>query len=388
MSNRQGSGVRIQGAGGRGQRSGFGGSASAGGCRPPAASCGMPPTHRRRYPTVRLIALLASLLVATVCRAGDSAAERRQRIENMTPAEKKQLQRKLDRFAALPLEEQQRLRQLHRQVESDPNADQLRLVMHAYFDWLKSLPAYTRTELLDLTPAKRIERIKQLRAEEDKGLNSQDLEGLFRWIGDYAADPQHQAEILKSVPERERQRFFERGPDERAWMAGRILWEETFRPVPPEWEGWPDYLEKPDWLTDDELANLRKHLSEHTRKRLAKLPPVQQFNAINGWFHYSAQRGFSGRGFRGGPPPKEFQQQLDHFFEELTPEEKDELLNLPGDEMQRELQRLYFRQSGLMLGPMHGRRPGSPGSPRDHSRDPERGPGPADPGGDPPSRER
>jgi hypothetical protein len=356
MSSRR-SGIRGEGSGARGQHSAFSIQHSA------FRLCPLLPAGRLPNAAVWLMALLGSLVLASVCRAEDSAAERRQRIENMKPAEKKQLLQHQGEFLALEKQERQRLRQLQRDVENDPDADKLRLVMHAYCEWLKTLPAHTHAELLDLEPAKRIERIKQLRAEEEKELSPKDLEGLLGWLRDYAANPKHQAEILQTATEEERQRFQARTPAERAWVAAEILREETFRPVPSEWQGWPGYLDRPRWLTDEELAKLRNHLSARTAKRLAKMTPLAQFNAINGWYENSTGHSFSGRRFRVGPPPKEFQEQLDQFFQkELTEEQQNELLSLPGDEMQRELRRMYFWRSGLVQGPMRGRRAGPPDS--------------------------
>jgi hypothetical protein len=300
---------------------------------------------------IGLLVLLTSLAWANACRAEDAAAQRRQQIENMTPAAKKQLQRQLDRFAAFKPEEQQRIRQLHQEIEDSPDAEQLRRAMHAYCEWLKSLPAYRRAELADLKPDQRIKRIQELRAAEARRPKLKDMEGLFRWMREFAANPQHQAEILKGMPEWAKESFPKVG-EGRNWVAVEIL-SALLRPRNPGWRGWPDprFSDKPPWLTEERLAALRACLSDGTSKRLAKMSPVEQWEVISGWVERSRGPGFSGQGFRGGPPPQQLLERLNEFFEKLPREERDELVNLPGDQMQRELQSRYFMEQGWLPGP-------------------------------------
>ena len=286
----------------------------------------------------------------------------------MRPAEKKQLQRQLDRFAAVKPEEEQQIRQLHQEIEDSPDAEQLRRVMHAYCTWLKSLPAYVRAELAELPPPQRIKRIQELRAEEARRPKLEDMEGLFRWMKQFAADPDHQAEILKGMPEPGKKSLpkFD-GPEDRNWVAAGIL-REQFRPRRPGWHGWPDprFSDKPPWLTEERLADLRKCLSDETGKLLARKSPVEQWEVISGWGERSRGPGSSSLGSRGGPPSQELLERLDQFFENLPPEDQDELVNLPADQMQRELQSRYFRSLGLMPGP-DGRWEGG-GPPGDRGR--------------------
>jgi len=359
---------------------------------PPAPR--LPPTAYRLQPTayrlpgsfprglrrvVWLFALLTGFVGTSICRAEDSAAQRRQRIENMTPAQKKQLQRQLDRFAAVKPEERQRIRQLHQEIEDCPDAEQLRRVMHAYCTWLKSLPAYVRAELADLPPPKRIKRIQELRTEEARRPKLEDIEGLFRWMKEFASDPDHQAEMLKGATESAKESF--RKAKDRNWVAGGILWE-LLRPRSPGWHGWPDprFSDKPPWLTEERLADLRKCLSDETSKRLAKKSPVEQWEVISGWVERSRGPGSSSLGSRGDPPSQELLERLDQFFENLPPEDQDELVNLPADQMQRELLSRYFRELRWIPGP-DGRweddgPPGDRG--RGDGRPPEREPPPGE----------
>ncbi|MHC4175996.1 MAG: hypothetical protein ACYSWU_00730 [Planctomycetota bacterium] len=315
-----------------------------------------------------MVALLASFPAADVCRAGDSPAEQRRRIEKeMQPAEKKQLKRDYDWFMGLKPAERERLRELHKQLKDAP---ELRRVLHAYCQWLDSLPAYTRTELRELDPKERIKRIQELRAEEAKRPKPKDMEGLHRWMQKYAAEPEHQERLLQEMfktmleaagsrdPERldKMKKGFDdikRRPERRSFFAMMALRMQMSRP------------DKPDWLTEDNLAEIRKNLSDDTRERLESQPADDQWDTISRWFRMMGRGRSFGRRPRGGPPPKELQE----FFEkELTPQQKEELLHLPGDQMQRRLEGMYFWRFMPTPGPGFGPwGPGRMGPPRDRS---------------------
>ncbi len=415
MSSRQGSGVRGQGSGfkDRAKRLAAAGTAkrlAAAGTAKRLAAAGtakrlavagtaafgpLAIAPRLLNPTVWLIALLASLVLTDVGRAEDSAAQRRRRIENMKPAEKKQLKRDYEWLMGLEPAERQRLQELHRQLNDNP---QLRRVMHAYCEWLESLPAYVRTELSALKPDERIKRIQELRDQEAKRPKTpkpEDLEGLFRWMKQYAANPEHQDEILgaRSGPGGQHSDD-SRTSEERAWVTVQIMLRglRMSRSGRPEWSGWPD-SDRPDWLTEAELKELREQLSQVTRKRLARMSPDKQWEVISSWFQLSTWHDSLSQRFRRGTPPQELLERLDQFFEGLEVEEKDRLLNLPDDEMLRELEQMYVRQFWPMPGPPHGerpdgRKPGPPGPPPDAPRGPEKDPRPAGPGHHARSRER
>ena len=72
------------------------------------------------------------------------AVPRRRRVESMGLGEKEQLLRIEERFIGLAPEEQQRLRRLHEELQTDPDAQRLRPIMHRYCEWLKTLSSYSR----------------------------------------------------------------------------------------------------------------------------------------------------------------------------------------------------------------------------------------------------
>ncbi|MBN2474500.1 MAG: hypothetical protein JXB62_07820 [Pirellulales bacterium] len=328
--------------------------------------------RRSGFGVVLGVLLISPMAIGAAWGEDQMAANRRQ-IESMTPAEKERLRQRLEWFAKLDPAEQERLRELHRQLESDPNAEQLHRVMRGYCQWLKELPPYRRAELLDLDPAARVRRIKQMRDEEARNEGDrpkrEDMEGVFRWMEQYVK--QHADEILQEVPEPVRKQIAEESAPGRQKWAMWMMWQRWLMPPP----------DKPLLPSDEDLAELRSKLSEETRLRLESKSPEEQRQTITGWIRYATRQRFSPRRFRDGPLPPDFQKRLQDFFEnELEDQDREQLLSLPGDEMQRRLQQMYWMRMrpfepprGPHGSPSHGRRPdGPPDGRRDRGGPPER----------------
>ena len=119
--------------------------------------------------------------------AGEEIYQRRTRIADMSATEKETLWAKRSRFDKLSPSEKQRLRDLHNDLAVNPK---LQRTMSAYFEWLKSLPASLVAELKRLPIDGRIERIRQLRRQQQehdlqqlasKELRRQAVEWKFDW---------------------------------------------------------------------------------------------------------------------------------------------------------------------------------------------------------------
>ncbi|MHB1033003.1 MAG: hypothetical protein ACYC35_19840 [Pirellulales bacterium] len=317
-------------------------------------------------------ALLAAVLGALVWTANagaeESLAERRQRIEDMNPEQKEQLLRRQQRFAGLSSAEQEKLRQLHEQLEGDAHAAELRKVLHQYSKWLTTISSGDRAELLELPPTERLERIKKLKKEqqerqarikkekeerearEAKYLTPKDFEELQSWVEEYAK--RHEEEVLSHLPPDQRHRMDERPEAQRRGDLLWLIWQPGPRGGRPSLPN----------LTEEDLTQLRARLSSEARKRLdAASSPDERKQLIGNWvgamFRNRMKKAWQSR----FPMPKIDEQELAKFFEQvLSAEQRDQLLGLPGEEMQRELQRLYF-QHLRPLGPP-GPGMGPPGS--------------------------
>jgi hypothetical protein len=175
-----------------------------------------------------------------------------------------------------------------------------------------------------------------------------DMEGLFAWMDQYARN--HRKQMFESLPPAHRERVereFARvtDPVRRQELVGWI------------WLWWllDSRGKQPPSISDQELADLRAKLSPATRKKIESRPPAEQWRAVSGLFmsfmlnQYSARHG-------GTPIHSATEEELASFFEkELTPKQRDDLLRLSAEEMQRTLWKMYVGWKLRQLPPL---RPG------------------------------
>ena len=124
------------------------------------------PKHRDNLSAMARCGLCCGLWLSLVLvvRADDSLSARRDQVEQLTPDQKLELQQKKARFESLTSAEQQRLRDLHRQLEGHASSDQLMQVLRRYDLWLSSLPSGERARLLAMPPDERIQQIRKKKA--------------------------------------------------------------------------------------------------------------------------------------------------------------------------------------------------------------------------------
>ena len=91
--------------------------------------------------------VLVASFIGFGARADDSYAQNAARIQQMTPNQKDDLRRKKNRFDELTPEEQQKLRDLHVAITSDPNTKELIDTLTQYNRWLKTLDSEDRSTL-------------------------------------------------------------------------------------------------------------------------------------------------------------------------------------------------------------------------------------------------
>ena len=70
----------------------------------------------------------------------------------MDTSDREQISQNYERFQRLEPAERDQLRELHDQIESDPQRDELIKVMQSYHDWLNELPASQRIMLAACRP--------------------------------------------------------------------------------------------------------------------------------------------------------------------------------------------------------------------------------------------
>ncbi len=298
--------------------------------------------------------------------AVETPLQRQQHIESMSLGEKSQLLRLEERFLALDQGQQRQLRQLHQAIQDAHDALQLRQIMHHYYEWLKTLPLYTRTELGGLDLADRLESVKK-RLKDDHGprLGDRDSEALWKWMNRFVL--LHERQLLEKLPESRRRELAKWPLQTRQPMLLTLLDGGWRRQAAGPGKA-------PALMTDEDLASLRGELSAETRLDLESLPKTKQWQQVAAWMHYAVRQ----QHVHGNSSFVDDERLADFFEKELPDEERDRLLSLPGDEMQRELQRLYLK--GIKPPDASSRRGRPPAGERPAKKKTDKSAPPAKPG--------
>lgn len=281
----------------------------------------------------RLVIAVATVLggvlavVAIHPLAADSIEDRQAKLAAMPADAKQQLLVKFERFRQLPPAEKHRLHELHHQIEADPARDELLATLDRYAEWLQTLSAAQRAELMQLPSAERIERIRQLQRERRelhlpfyRQLSPQDREVVRAWV---------EKQSLSNLPADRRAEFEQMSDEERRRTLVRSFLQR-FQPFDPQ--------RRPTLAALGEVASLIDQLSKPARDEIAQADPPQKLGILSGWVMQSIGMSIT-------------EQQLRKYFEhDLSPAEQQRLLAMPGDELQRELRRMYFRSKGNELG--------------------------------------
>ena len=326
------------------------------------AACGA-----RRLPFGLLMLLLsisvfASQSALTAADTTDSLA----RLESLSAEQKEELLRKKERFDALKEEEKDRLRELHRDIITAPNAARLQRVMSRYTQWLSSLTSAQRSELLTLPADERIDKIKELLKQQENqrfqlyvgNLPIEDRDAIYQWLERFIT--RHESEIIERLPLDVRVRLRDTSDDDA--RRRMLIWGLRRR---------SDSSDSP-YPTSEEFAKLVETLSAETQKQFAqaKTPEEKQNRARD-----LVRAAIDSRSF-----PSVSEEDLRKFAAGLKAEDRDRLEQLDAEQAKRELRRLYFaerfRENVQNRGPWGGGRGSGPprreGESRDGDGDPPR----------------
>jgi hypothetical protein len=265
----------------------------------------------------------------------ETLAERQRRIESMDLDKKQELLRLKERFDSFDQDQRRRLTLLYNAMQTAPDALELRQIMFRYGQWLQNQPSYTRTELADAKPADRAALVeKRLAAEQTrddiKRLNEKDAKALRDWMGDYVS--RHREQVSAMLSDWQKKYLAELPPGKRP--SAEFL--AVFQRRQGAGEGGPPIL-----LTAEDLKRLAESLSPEKGKELKAKPLNEQRQLVAEWVRQLARQRYT-----QGPLSKPNDDRLAHFFENvLSDAERDRLLSMPGEEMQRELQWLYLTRA-------------------------------------------
>lgn len=254
------------------------------------------------------------------------------------------LRGKLNRFHDLPTKKQESLRQIHRELESDEDRDQLLQTMFIYEQWLDGLDPSEQYELRDMPADERVRLVaremERMADSRSFDLSDEQLKALFEEVKPYI------------------QRVIRENADDfrKAVMARSGRDPQRFDGLPMRNKSMFVFL----YAMRNSREEMRKFidtvvdaLPEEMQDDFRGLPPGKRQEVIVSWFRrYHTQANGSRR------PGKVSEQELEEFFVEvLEPKERERLLALPREEMQRQLRRMYLFKSPHR-GPPEGRRPG------------------------------
>jgi hypothetical protein len=307
-----------------------------------------------RCETRWLLLVTWALVVATACRptAGQTAApaDPATDLAEMSPAEKKELQGKQERFYRLDPQTQDQLRQLHDELMRDPDSARLQAVLTRYASWLQTLSSGQRAELLTLPPPERVAEIKRLlqqqtasrmRSYVPRKLSDEDLQSIAHWVEQMVQ--RREPEILKKWP-----MFKDRldGISDAKRRSQTLVFMVHRSGLHRDWL-------KP---TPEDIESLKTALSAEAQQELEKAKAEGRLPELADVWLRAAM--FS---LLAGPPVDK--EQLRRFFkEDLEPQDREFLESLPPERMQAELVRMYyshrFRRDGLRDWPGF-RKPGS-----------------------------
>jgi hypothetical protein len=295
-------------------------------------------------------------------------AARRAQLSTLSPDESTRLLHNRERLALLPAAEQAKLRKLADEVDRDPQRDRLRHVMNRYYQWLKKLGPVQRAELLELSPEARLAKIKQLRSEQQQRLAAEsaggeplsvaDLEHILKWIENQAW--KNRAALLTEVKPDRRAQFdqLDASKQRRAIMA---LVAQRWR------NGKPGSLGE---VTARDLHNLVEKLSPAAQNRFKQATSsVEQRQLLRHWGQLAARHRVE-TAVNSRKPPDYTEEELNHFFEhDLSAEQRERLLALPPDRLQRELRQLYYDDQRRLEDTSIGAEPPAGPSPAAASED-------------------
>jgi hypothetical protein len=275
-------------------------------------------------------------------------------IERMSPTDKAELLRKEESFLKLSPAEKEKLRRLHREIQNDKDAAELRWIMRNYYEWWKSLPKQDeRADLSLLPPEERVKRIKELlQAERNrnplKNLSPKDNEVLQDWMEGFAKKFEEQ--FQKSLSTERKKEWEAKTERQRKMEIMFFLRQHWQRRMPP---------------SSEDLNSLRTALSPETQKLLEGKSPNKQWQVIQGWLGSLARQKFSAQ-FGRRPGPLVDEKDLEEFFDsdKLSPQDREMLLNDPPEIMYHHLQQIYLSRKPpfeFIFRPGENPNPGGPG---------------------------
>jgi hypothetical protein len=261
-----------------------------------------------------------------------SMTERQLLVEQLPAEEKEALRRKQQRFAELPPAEQGRLRTLHESIQHDPAAAELRLVLANYYDWLLRIPQPQRATLASLDTEERLERVAKLRTDEIRDHQRQlayrsDLDAVATWLADLV-----HARLREEEPSGWDDKLDSLSPIE---QRGVLLWLAQHRGAPYIFQTVPDNIEP--LIEHLSPANRARFEQEDNEGKKRLLLSLREAGLV-----WPAMREAVRKSIDSLMADVD-QEDLVQFFQTLSQDDKDGLLQYSAELRDLRLRMMYFR---------------------------------------------
>ena len=288
--------------------------------------------------------------------ASKNLQQRRLWLDSTTTAEKLELASLQRRFRSLTETQRQQLRDFTETLLLEPRSDALLEVMVRYSDWLSTVPAAQRFELLEEGPEQRVAKLRRLIAVRrfDRlraaNISPADVQVVRKWSRGLIRT--RRAQMIALMPETARQHV-ESLPDERRQLEW--LFRFYLQPRFGVARRHPALLP-----TRQELTQLASDLSARAGRTLRDAGDSrQQLRLIEQWYRaWGSRTGFPVERRTLKPDV------LERFYdEELSPRERERLDRFRGRRFRDQLTDRYFNRSagrrgrGPSPGGERGRRP-------------------------------
>ena len=269
--------------------------------------------------------------------ASKTLQQRRLWLDSTTTAEKLEVASLQRRFRSLTEPQRQQLRDFAEMLLQEPGSDALVEVMIRYSDWLSTVPAAQRFELLDEGPEQRVTRLRRLiearRFDRLRAVNISpaDVQMVRNWSRGLIRT--RRARMLALMPETARQHV-ESLPDERRQLEW--LFRFYLQPRFGVARRHPELLP-----TRQELTQLAAALSARAGRTLRDAGSSrQQLRLIEQWYRaWGSRTGFPVERRTLKPDV------LERFYdEELSPRERERLDRFRGRRFRDQLTNRYFNR--------------------------------------------
>ncbi len=251
---------------------------------------------------------------------------RRPWLDGLTADEKLSLRAKYNRFLDLSPSQQEHLREVHQEIISAEDADQLQRTMLLYGQWLGGQPPSRQFELREMPLGERVRTVahdvQNDRKKPSLELSDQQIDALARKFR------RRMPQILAGLDKEQQKHLASLQGRKQAFAFLRLA------------------MQHQSSVGDELRSIINDTLTDEQQQRFDKLSYTGQWFRIMGWLRAATSHDPS-KGRRHEISEQEWEE---FFAKDLSAAQREELLALPRDKMQHRLRQLYRGQGNGRWG--------------------------------------